>query len=64
MTGVTAATLVFPPTEVATSLAGTHVALQYSRVEPNKIIGVDGVPEVLGAEVEVEIKEVELDGIC
>ena len=59
-TGVTAATFVLPLKEVATGLVGTPVVLQYSRTDPNKVTGVDGGTEMLWAEVEVEIEEVEL----
>jgi hypothetical protein len=59
-TGVTTATFVLPLTEVATGLGGTPVALPYRRTDPNNVTGVDGGPEMLGAEVAVEIKEVKL----
>ena len=59
-TGVMAAMCVLPLTEVATGLGGTPVVLIYTCTYPNNVIGVDVGPEVLGAEVEVNIEEVEL----
>ena len=59
-TGVTAATFVLPLTEVATGLGGTPIALPYRHTDPNNVTGVDEGPEMLGAEVAVEMEEVEL----